>query len=802
MAAELEPPADGDEVYGFSAFTLDHRRRLLLRGIRPIPLAPKVFDTLLYLVQNPDRVIPKEEMMAAIWPGRVVEESNLSQNVFTLRKALGDDEEARCIVTSPGRGYRFTPTIRRIPRRPNTPTPAAVGEAATHPDGAVPGDPAASRDSTFRSSLTPAGRHSAAAVLLILSLIVGGLLYGVVRRPDTGSTQERSRILLTGIVNLTDDPALATVPGSVLEIGLSQSPFVTVIPPQQVSKTLQLMQRPADTTLSADLAQEVCLRNRGKAMLSGAVANVGSDLLVTVEARDCGSGERIVQSQIEVSRKEDVPRALDHLITGIRADLGESLASIRQFDVPIEQATTVSFEALKAYSAGKQVRRQSDDAAAVPLFKRAIELDPEFALAYAELAGAYVGLRELEIARTYFQKAFEHRDRANESERLWITAEYFKLVGNLSDSINSYRALARLYPRDARPWISLADLYTRLARYPDAVSAGREGLRLGPDDGRAYVVLARAYKRSNRFAEANAVGDQAAAKGLSGWSMHCLLYEVAFASGDVARMSEQVTQESDSMGEAWMVEYQAWAAATAGKLKLSRSLFERAIALAGLVASEDRKSTVANFYVDYLSMLALFGLEGEARQVASTAPGIEQNDEGPYALALIGDFERAAASDREFSRRVPDNTLTNVFTRPRAQAAIALGERRPRDAIAALQPALPSKLRTLDVPYLLGQAHLELREPLEAAAEFQSILDNRGVDAVSPLFPLAYLGLARALRMHGDLRECRAAYEQLFAFWKDADADNPMLVHAQAEYAALGESVSATPGRRVSLMSL
>jgi tetratricopeptide (TPR) repeat protein len=739
------------------------------------------------MVENPDRVLGKDEMMAAIWPGRVLEESNLSQNIFTLRKTLSEGGEERCIVTAPGRGYRFTAPVRRVRRNSTTPNSGSGGASATivgvpSSDASVPGSAHPAAPLTGHS-----GRATRNVGLIAgLALVAGVAWYGLEHWRGVAPIKERSRILLTGIANLTDDSAFDTVPERVLEIGLSQSPFLVLIPPQQVGKTLQLMERPVDAKLSADLAQEVCLRNQGKAVLSGAIAVFGSRYVVMLEASDCSSGERIVQSKMEATHKEDVPRALDSLMVKMRTDLGESLASVRQFDVRIEQATTGSFEALKAYSVGEQARLNGDNESAVPLYKRAVELDPSFALAYAELAATYVGLRQPELARRYYQQAFQYKDRASEKEKLWISAEYFKLVGKLSESIDSYRAMARLYPNDGRPWESLADLYTRMARYQDAVDAAKEGLRLSPDESRAYVILARAYKRSNRFTEANAVGRQSVVKGLDGWNMHCLLYEVAFALGDVDQMSAQAATEAGKPNERWMLEYEALGAATAGKLKQSRELFERVFAATQASAGEDQSPTLSGFYTDYIEILSLFGLVQEARQLIAQAPGLEQNEDGPYVLAAVGEFERAADLDAEFGKRYPDSTLTNTLTRPIAQAMIALGQHRPRDAITVLQPSLPAKLRTFHVPSLLGQAYLELKSPAQAAAEFTDIIGNRGVDAVSPMYPLAYLGLARAMQLQGDIRKSRKAYEQLFAFWKDADADNPMLVRAWTEYAALG----------------
>jgi tetratricopeptide (TPR) repeat protein len=283
------------------------------------------------------------------------------------------------------------------------------------------------------------------------------------------------------------------------------------------------------------------------------------------------------------------------------------------------------------------------------------------------------------------------------------------------------------------------------------------------------------------------VGEQATSKGLDAWDMHCLLYEVAFALGDVAMMSDEVAKESGKQNEGWMLDYQALAAATAGKLKQARALFDRAIALSETSGGEDGRATISNFYTDYIQMLAMFELTREAQQVAAKAIGLEQNEEAPYALAEAGEFERAASLDREIGQQYPDSTLVSYLLRPRTQAAIALGKRRPRDAIVALQPAMPTKLETFDVPSMLGQAYLDLKQPEQAAAEFRDVLANRGVDAISPMYPFAYLGLARALRMQGKVQESRAAYEQLLAFWKDSDPDNPLLVRARSEYTGLGQ---------------
>jgi tetratricopeptide (TPR) repeat protein len=673
-------------------------------------------------------------------------------------------------VTAPGRGYRFTGEIRRERSAPPLTDPPLE---------------------TLRPRTLAKFVRWKHAWLLAGILIVACLVLWVRDTAAPRLTPERSTVLLGAIENLTGDPVFDSVPESVLEIGLSQSPFLRLISHRQISDTLKLMEEPPDKRLSVELAREVCLRNDGAAVLGGSIAAFGSHYILILQAADCNSGERVFQRKVEVARKEEVPQALDGLTSVLRTQLGESLPSVRKLGVPIEQVTTRSFDALHAYSVAEQMKQRGDNNAAIPLFVHAIELDPSFALAYAELAAAHMTLREPELGRRNYIKAFESRAHASEKERLWICAEYFKLVGDVTEAIDNYRAMAQLYPKDGRPLESLADLYTRLARYDDAVAAAREGLRLNPDESRAYSILARAYKRSNRFAEAKQVAQLAIAKNLDGWELRCLLYEVAFALGDEQGMADWVSRERGKPNEGWMVEYQAWAAGTAGQIRLARERFEHAIVLISAAGGGDRRATISDFYTDLVQMLAKVGLQAEAREVLTHVPDLDLNEEAPYVLALTGDYQRAAALDQDFGRRYPDSSLTNRFTRPRAQAAIALGQHRPAEAIAILEPVRPSKLRTLDIPSLLGRAYLEVGQPDRAAAEFSDILAHRGVDATDPWYPLAYVGLARALRMQGQIEASRNAYEQFFKFWAQADPDTPELIRARLEYAAL--SASARP---------
>ncbi|MDR3385879.1 MAG: winged helix-turn-helix domain-containing protein [Rudaea sp.] len=787
-------------VYVFGPFVLDPARRLLSRAGIPLSLSPKSFDLLFYLVENPDRVLDKEELFNAVWPGRVVEESNLSQTIFTLRKTLGaTGGNESVIATSPGHGYRIAMSVRVVARDAQanvTESIASLGNlaAANAPelpaeDSAGHQQAAATTDSKANCvATTPPRRGRALTVWLlaaasVLILLAAGVELKKTRPPVSGNLQP-NMVVLADFDNATGDTAFDGVLGRVIEIDLNQSPFLTILPQGKAQETLQLMGHAKDYRLTPEVAQEVCERNQAQAVVSGAIAMIGNRYLVTLGASDCNTGITLAEGKAEVSSKEGVLQSLDELTARIRAGVGESQASIRKFDVATTQATTSSFEALKAFSLGQQARARGDSQAALAFHKHATELDPSFAMAYLELSTIYGTLHEHQLSQAYLKKAFELRNRVSEHEKMRLDARYQASLGNTKNIIQSYKIWAQSYPQDWPPWANLTNLYTDVGEYPEAIEAGKQALRLMPDHYGPYYVLARAYERANQFDQAKAICAQATAKGLDGTDIHGLLYEIAFAEGDKAAMAAQVAKEAGQASEILMLNNEGFAAATSGQAKQARALFERAIAEAQKDGSDSSAET-AEFFVNEIDTLVNSGMKDEARQVAAKAAGLEGNEFAPMVIAKLGDTERARALADALVKLNPSDNTINDDDIPTMRAAIDLQQGRPLDAIAELQPALPYELRNFELPSLLAQAYLDAQMPDRAAAEYRKIIANRGVDGLSILYPLAYLGLARAEARIGDKTASRTEYEHFFTSWKDADPDVPVLKQASREYSEL-----------------
>jgi len=782
----------GKNLLEFGDFCLDPGRRLLFREKQPIQLQPKAFDTLLALVQNSERVVSKDELMKLVWPDAFVEESNLTQNIFVLRKTLGETAgDNRFIVTVPGRGYRFAEMVRTVVEEDDVVVESHSVSRVTIEEARVPEvfEPAVPPPHPSHPSWLAHRKHVAIAAVI---LAVGGVVWYAVRNTRPPITEQDS-IVLADFENRTGDVAFDGTLQKVLEIEISQSPYFNILPDQDVRQTLEYMRRRPDEPITRQVGLEICQRKAVKAMMSGSIASLGNRYVLTLEALNCATGGVLAGATAEAESKERVLRALDDATAKIRRSLGESLASIRKFGAPIEQATTGSLDALKMFAQGDELRRQDKPGEAAAFFKRAIELDPQFTLALGRLAAVYANLKETGLAKQFAERAFQLRERTSERERLYLAARYYENVsGEAGKAIDNYEVWRNAYPRDWIPANNLANKYTDLGQYDKAIEAAREAVRLNPSHSFPYIVLARAYRSASRFTESKAVCESAIAKHLDGWDVHQILYEIAFAEGDSAAMQRQADWGAGKPTEDDALNYEAWAAAAAGRLRDSRELFRRAFTVATKNGHPDNAGAAV---VSQGSVEAIFGNFEAAKERAAAAlavEGAQVAEDAALVLAQSGDLARAESLADGLIRKDPLDTLVNEFHVPAIRAEVEIKRGRPERAVDLLRNCAPFELRNFTVPYIRGTAYLAAHLGANAAGEFQKILRNQGVDPTSPYYPLAHIGLAQARALQGDKAVSRCEYEAFFASWKGADEDIPIFREARSAYAELAQQEPKT----------
>jgi tetratricopeptide (TPR) repeat protein len=599
---------------------------------------------------------------------------------------------------------------------------------------------------------------------------------------------EQDSIVLADFENRTGDPAFDGTLRKVLEVEISQSPYWNILPDQKVRQTLEYMRRRPDEPITNQIGLEICQRNAAKAMMSGSIASLGNRYVLTLEALNCATGGVLAGAKAEAENKERVLRALDDATAKMRRKLGESMASIRKFGAPIEEATTSSLDALKMFAVGDDLRRQGKSAESIPFFKRASELDPQFTLAYGRLGAVYVNLDEAGLAKQYLEKAFQLRERTSERERLYMAARYYESVsGEVGKAIDNYEIWRNAYPRDWIPFNNLANKYTAIGQYGKAIEAGRDAVRLNPDHSFPYTVLARAYKRATRYQEAKSICERAIARHLDSWGLHSILYQIAFAERDTGAMQRQAEWGTGKPTEDETLQDEAWAAASSGRLRDSRELFRRAFAVARKNGFPNNAATAV---VSQAVIEGAFQNFAEAKERATEALALEGAnvaEDAALVLAQAGDLARAEALADDLVRQRPLDTLVNEVNVPmiRAEAEIRRGQ--PARAVDLMRIVAPYELRAFAQLYLRGSAYLAARRATEAAGEFQKILKNQGVNPVSPLYPLAHIGLARAYALQGAKADSRREYEAFFALWKDADQDIPILREARSAYARLAQ---------------
>jgi tetratricopeptide (TPR) repeat protein len=597
-------------------------------------------------------------------------------------------------------------------------------------------------------------------------------------------------IVVADFMNTTGEPVFDGALKVALAVGLEQSPFLRVYPDESVRETLRLMERPADERVTRAIAREIAQRDQLKAVVAGSIAKLGSQYVIALEAISAADGDVMARQQVEAASKEDVLGALGSAVSKLRQTLGESLSSVKRFDVPLARATTGSLEALHAYSLGLDEGRLTTRADAVPHLLRAIELDPNFAMAQAALSGVYWNTNRSSVAPAYSRRAYELRDRVSERERFVISWRYYVDAAQAWDkAFELAQSWTTTYPREAFAFNSLGLASGTFGRHEQAEAAFREAMRLDPRFLPPYPNLAGTLVALNRFDEVAAVVAEARARGIDSPSLRRAAYNAAVVRGDTAAVARVLDEARASSSRIRTFEWEATTAAFFGRFREAHDHFTSGVQ--DLLRS-DLSEAAAQWTMQDAELYAIAGACADAQRAIATGTRMSRDSftlqRAARAAALCGRSADVSTFSAELSKRLPDAPFIARLQLPIAAAALALQQGQASRALALLEPVEPYDHVTYAEfwpEYLRGLAYLRLDDARRAAAQFQAILDHRGEMVTSPLYPLAQLGRARADLRSGDIPAARRGYQALFALWSDADADLPAIVDARREYARI-----------------
>src|SRR6267143_2067370 len=761
------------EILRFGTFEVDVRAgELRKQGVR-IKLQEQPFHVLIVLLQRPGDVVTREELRSQNWPADtfVDFDNSLNTAINKLREALGDSaDNPRFIETLPRRGYRFI-----------APVTGVDGTAR----GSASGVSAAARPRSRKIVVT-------VAVVVLAAGIAGGLVW---RARQARHLTEKDTIVLGDFANSTGDAVFDGTLREGLSVQLQQSPFLSLVSGEGIQQTLQMMGQPGNVRLTPQIAREVCQRTNSTAALDGSIALIGTRYDLIVKAVNCVNGDLLASTEAQANDKSHVLDALNTTASEMRRKLGESLNTAQKYNTPLEQATTPSLEALQAFSLGVKATF-AGDVAAVAFFRSAIQLDPNFAAAYDAMGNEnqWIGTA---LAVENIRKAFELRTRVSEREKLIIEGDYYNVVaGDLMKARQSYTLGEQIYPREVSFRNGLGVLYNALGQYEAGLREYQEAVRLAPDTIR-YRFLVYTYLLLNRDEDAAALAREAHGKGLDS-GLGLILYSLAFYRNDTAEMSRQVAAGAGKPDQEYlMLALEADTAAYFGHLGRARELSRQASSSAKRAGENEISAT-------YEAVAALReGLFGNANRAGQRTALAKERSGGPdkyyavvLALAYTGDESQGLADN--FNESFPENTVVQFNYLPTLRAKLALNHANPQQALDALEVAAPYELGlptlwfynwpNLYPVYVRGEAYLTAHRGSEAAAEFQKILDHRGIVLNEPIGVLAHLQLGRAYALQGDSGKARAAYQDFLTLWKDADPDIPILKEAKTEYAKLQSS--------------
>jgi DNA-binding winged helix-turn-helix (wHTH) protein/tetratricopeptide (TPR) repeat protein len=745
-------------------------RELRKHGVR-VRLSGQPFDILAILLEHAGDVVTREELRRRLWPADtfVDFEHGMNNAVKKLRAALGDSADRPLYIETLARvGYRFIAPLDQIGSTSNQ----ALGQLGMRWKVVLP------------------------AAVATLAVALAGYLYF----HRTPRLTDKDTIILADFTNTTGDPVFDGALRQGMVVQLEQSPFLSLTSEGRTQQVLRMMGQPADARLTPEIAQEICERTAGAAVLDGSIASLGSQYVLALRAKECHTGEVLAEEQAQAARKEDVLNALSQIASRFRRRVGESLATVERHNTPLAEATTPSLEALKAYSTAWKVLSSTGSAAALPLFQRAIEIDPKFAMAHAYLGRLYGDLGESALSAESTAKAYQLRDRASDPEKFFITASYdLQVTGNLEKAQQTCELWEQTYPREMIPHALLPGIiYPVSAKYESAVEEAKKAIQLDPDFAIGYDILGYSYTYLNRLDEAENALQRAAERKLETPDFFVLRYFIAFLKSDAAGMERAVAlAQGKPKVEDWISNHEAFVLAYSGHLQEARRMSRRAVDLAEQEGQRERASL---YETGEALREAFFGNAMLARRTAREALMLSKARDVEYgtaiAMALSGDSSGSQTLTNDLERRFPEDTSVHFSYLPTLRALFALKHGEPSKAIELLQTTVPHELGApgssffgffgaLYPIYVRGEAYLALRQGPEAATEFQKILDHRGIVVSDPIGAIAQLGLGRAYVVQGDMEKARAAYKDFLKLWKDADPDVPILKQAKAEYAKL-----------------
>jgi DNA-binding winged helix-turn-helix (wHTH) protein/tetratricopeptide (TPR) repeat protein len=772
-----------NNLYRFDDFVLDPANRSLARNGTPIPLSAKSCQVLTYLVANPGRVVTKDELLKAVWPESFVEESNLPGYISGLRKALTD--RAGFITTVPGLGYKFTATVEAEAPPDARPQPIAANLEMQQ-----------MRETTrvvIRETSTPFGSEELALLPSPQTLHKRRLAYAAGalaamalaiwlgwRWMDRTVPGDHHEVVVADFENTTGDPDFDKALNVALAVELKQSPYLLLASTAKRQETLKLMERSPQEAFTPALAREVCQRIGDQAVLNPAIARVGKKYLLTLTAVDCDSGEDLILSKSVADDQDSILQSLDSIASSMRRRLGEPLSTLRNTSRPLLPKNTNSLDALKAYTLAHDLAVQGKFEQSVPLFQKALELDPGFAMAYSDLGTIYSNLGEHGLAVKNLSKAYELRESAVQQDNLAIVAIYHSFVtGDIHESIRNYETWAELYPHASAPRANIASEQAQIGRDDLVIEPARQALELAPMDTSGYLILARARMHLGQFDEAKATCQRAIALKVDDAFIHGLMFEIAFAQHNQEDANAQMIWAKGTSAEPYLLLKHALAEYSQGKAH------DADADMATLVDGYTKQGLTerANRLLGGMPRLELqLGRLDEARKRLAALPPLEGSTDIPVALALTGEVGPADVILQHEMQLHPTDTLWQDVSGPQIRAAVAIAQNKPDVAIQSLQKSLPYDLRNYDIPTLRGQAYLLAKQPDLAESEFHKIIDHPGVEPLSSNLAVAHLGLARAYALQGRRPESQKEYETFFSLWKQADADSPLLHQARAEF--------------------